>query len=567
MVRRWRVLLHVVLLVCVLALGALEDWYKRADFSTDAISYLDIGRAIPAREWKLVFNPLWSAGYPFLIAGARPLFPPSADGEWAALHVLNFLIYVGVYFAFLYLLGGLAAIRRESPRLSPSLLVAGCCLFLATELCVDSVARISPDLLVSGLFFVALGLVLRLFRKPGFPLALCLGLVLGCGYVVKAVFLFLSIFILMVVAAGLWRKTRGWRYPAVAAAVFALLVGLYASGLSWSYGRFTLGESGALNYAFHVNLLPRWTNWQGGPRGYGMPLHPTRRVLDRPPVFEFAEPYHNTYPPFGNVVYWYEGYHRFWSFGRQAAGIARNILYLGRILWRLPMVWALVAAALVIGFSARNKTGLLGRTMALWPVFVPAVLAIALYVPVHLEDRYLGSFLAAIGLIPVALIADVRNELPRGLVGILVGIVALGAIVTLATYDRQVFSAAFHHQDYHDNSDWRLAEYLRNSGFGPGGKVAAVGGPSASCTWAYLDGLRIVAEMGGEPYDPQHPSPDPPGTTERVFWSSGPQMQQKVLQLFKQSGAAVAVAPGKPPELQLPQWDHVPGTSWWVSRL
>jgi hypothetical protein len=52
----------------VLVLGAVEGWFWRTDFATDAISYLDISRAIPARDWKMIFNPLWSAGYPLLMA-------------------------------------------------------------------------------------------------------------------------------------------------------------------------------------------------------------------------------------------------------------------------------------------------------------------------------------------------------------------------------------------------------------------------------------------------------------------------------------------------------------------
>ena len=59
-------LLYVLLALPVLALGAIEGWYKRTFYTTDAISYLDISRAIPRHEWKLVFNPLWSSGYPFL---------------------------------------------------------------------------------------------------------------------------------------------------------------------------------------------------------------------------------------------------------------------------------------------------------------------------------------------------------------------------------------------------------------------------------------------------------------------------------------------------------------------
>ena len=46
--------------------------------------------------------------------------------------------------------------------------------------------------------------------------------------------------------------------------------------------------------------------------------------MKNPDFFEFGEPYHNTYPPFANAVYWYQGYRHFWSPKYQAAAIARN---------------------------------------------------------------------------------------------------------------------------------------------------------------------------------------------------------------------------------------------------
>ena len=69
----------------VLVLGAVEGWFWRTDFATDAISYLDISRAIPARDWKMIFNPLWSVGYPLLMAIGRPLFPATPNGEWLSI--------------------------------------------------------------------------------------------------------------------------------------------------------------------------------------------------------------------------------------------------------------------------------------------------------------------------------------------------------------------------------------------------------------------------------------------------------------------------------------------------
>jgi hypothetical protein len=164
-----------------------------------------------------------------------------------------------------------------------------------------------------------------------------------------------------------------------------LMVLPYAAGLSWSYGHFTLGESGTLNYAFHVNYLPRWTNWQGEPGGYGTPIHPTHQLMKDPDLFSFAEPYHNTYPPFGNIVYWYQGYRHFWSPKYQAIGIGRDLEYLLQALVPQPIFYAVLLAAIVIFAAEKDRKGWFRSAVGAWPFYLPAVIGIALYVQVHLE--------------------------------------------------------------------------------------------------------------------------------------------------------------------------------------
>ena len=53
-------------------------------------------------------------------------------------------------------------------------------------------------------------------------------------------------------------------------------------------------------------------------------------------LFEFASPFHDTYPPFGHIAYWYEGYHHFWSPKYQATAIVRNLYYLVLLLMKQP---------------------------------------------------------------------------------------------------------------------------------------------------------------------------------------------------------------------------------------
>jgi hypothetical protein len=577
-----RYVLHLILGLLVVTLGAIEGWYQRTFYTTDAISYLSVSRAISNHEWKFAFNALWSSGYPFLIAIVRPLFPSTAQGEWLAIHVLNLLILIFTYLSFLYLLKGFSPDLAEHANGDPGaqetfLLLAGFCIFVCAELCLNGASRVSPDPLVDGLFFAALGTLIRLIRKPTVFLAALLGVILGIGYLVKAIFLPLSVIILLVTALALRRTTGKIKLSAIALAVFLVFSIPYVVGLSWSFGRFTTGETGSLNYAFHVNLLPRWTNWEGGPQGYGMPIHPTRLLMKNPDLFEFASPFHDTYPPFGHIAYWYEGYRHFWSPKYQAIGIVRNLYYLALLLVKQPITYAILGIILVLLLAFPFKDSWVARTYAYWPFFVPPLMAIGLYVWVHLEDRYLAGFLATLGALPFVSLCASQSQLPRRLRLGVIATLALATLASLATKDATAFRRAIHHQPYTIDPQWKLAAALQQVGLKPGDNVAAIGGTHAECTWAYADGLRIVAELGGGPYDP-HPlgghehwwsnrKDPPPDTSTQTFWNSPPEQQAKILNLFRKAGAVVVIVGSKPSAVRAPGWRKVSGTESWIYQF
>jgi hypothetical protein len=384
----------------------------------------------------------------------------------------------------------------------------------------------------------------------------------------KGIFLPLAFVLMLVALVALLAKRRS-AYPiAVSLMVFVVLAAPYSALLSRYYGHFTLGESGQLNYAFHVNYLPRWTNWQGGPPEDGRPIHPTHQVLANPDLFIFAEPYHNTYPPFGNVVYWYEGYRHFWSAKYQAIAIARNLFYLSQIFVEQPIFWAVLLSAGLLFAEIKEKREWRNAVLKLWVFYVPALFGITLYVQVHLEDRYLGSFLAILCLAPFVSAAMLRRMPSRKTQSLVLLVMALGATVNYAFVDRDVFAHMLHHYTYVQNPQWKLGLALQRAGFKPGDEIGKIGGPNASCTWAYMDHLRIAAELGGEPYNPRHFIP---GESEKVvsdFWHSSPALQGKILALFHQAGVVAVLAPDKPPNVAAPPgWHEIENTGTWDYRF
>jgi hypothetical protein len=552
----------------ILLLGAFEGWFKRTDFSTDAISYLDISRAIPMHDWKMVFNPLWSVGYPLLLATIRPLFAQTADGDWLAIHVLNFAIFIGAWLAFLYLLRSFDSFaesrsRDEAAERRRFVFLAGASIFLSIQLCVDSVSRVGPDLLVSTFFFLGTAMAVRQLARPSYKLALLLGAVLGLGYWTKGIFLPLAATLLVVLTVALFFRRRSIGPAVLAGVIFTMILAPYAACLSWSFGHFTLGESGPLNYAFHVNYLPRWTNWQGEPGGLGTPIHPTHQLMKDPALFSFAEPYHNTYPPFGNLVYWYQGYRHFWNAKNQAVGIGRDLVVLAQTFVKQPIFYAVFVSIAVLFFRAEDRRKWLRTAVHLWPFFMPALVGVLLYVQVHLEDRYLGSFFAILCLLPF--IAILKTMPSHKVQRLILAVMGIGAVLNYAVIDRDVFAHLRSHYTYTQNPQWRLGLALEREGLKPGDGIGVVGGPNASCTWAYVAHLRIVAELGGEPYDQRHPIAENAEENAARFWHYSPELRQKILDVFQQTGAVAVIVSAKPAEIITPQgWQQVTGTETWI---
>jgi hypothetical protein len=566
--------MYTIVVSClILLLGALEGWFKRTDFSTDAISYLDISRAIPAHDWKMVFNPLWSIEYPLLLALLRPRFPQTPTGEWIAIHVLNFAIFIGAWLAFLYLLRSFNSFydshsQKDSARRQKFVFLAGASIFLSMQLCIDSVSRVGPDLLVTTFFFLAAAMVLRLLVKSSYRLAILLGVALGLGYWAKGIFLPLALTLLAILALVLLFRKRSVGPVLLSAAIFAAIALPYAAGLSWSFGHFTLGESGPLNYAFHVNYLPRWTNWQGEPGGLGTPIHPTHQLMKNPDLFAFGEPYHNTYPPFGNVVYWYQGYRHFWNAKNQVIGIGRDLVALAQVLIRQPIFSAVSLSIALIFYSVDDRRKWLRTAVNLWPFYLTAVAGFLLYLLVHLEDRYLGSFFTILCLLPFVSLAMLHTMPSHKIQAWILAVMGVGALLNYAVVDRDVLTHLRSNSSYAENPQWKLGLALQHEGLKPGDEVGVVGGPNAACTWAYIAHLRIVAELGGNPYDQHDVLPEGAESVVSKFWNSSPALQQQIVALFHQAGAVALVASAKPAGIDAPQgWHQVPGTDTWIYRF
>jgi hypothetical protein len=569
---RRRAVLCLALSALVFLASALEGRYGQPELFGDDISYLDVANMLRTGDWNAALNPLRGIGYPLLLSAIRPLFPDYIRSELRAVFWLNMAIALASYLVFLWLVCEIVAYHRRGGdsageagpgELSPLLLVAATFAYLAAAIGCARISSIGPDLLVAGLFFAASALSLRLFDRPTLARATMLGVVLGAGYLAKAFFLPLAAIFLGIL---LFDASRRRRYLPFATAVVCWLVFSvpYASGLSWAWGGPTLGESASLNYAFHVNGLPRWMGWQGD-AVHGTPIHPVKLLRTDPPVFAFGEPFHVTYPPQFATPYWYEGYRHYTRLGNALRAFVANLRpTAGALAHNVGFVLAALLCGLLALRRQREKRATLRRLLGAWPWIVPSLLAILLYEQVHIEARYIAGFVGVLLLLPFVAAELWSGTLPPRLGSLMLALVALGGMADLLVQLRQPIILALHRAHVQTGGQWRVAKFLIASGLHPGDKVAAVSmGNDYRCAWAYGARVHIVAAIGNDAYD-GYP-PDQLRDLHRFF--DQPATQRDVLGLFRQQGAVAVVAPDLPFVTSAPGWQHVPETNAWVLLL
>lgn len=559
-------------------LGVVEGIYGRTQYYGDWISYLNVSWAVAHLDWREIFNPFWNPGYPALVAAARALAVPTPEGEWHAITVVNWVIYLVAYASWRSLIwNALALYWPNSLALSrhPFTIWAGACVFLGCCLGLDTVSAASPDMLVTTCFLLASGQLLSLIRQRNVLTAISLGLILGLGVWVKGVFTPFSC--LFILTLFIYSCTRGglWRPFGVVAGVFGFLFAIYVAGISWSYGGLTPGASGALNFAWHVNELPHFTNWQGGPDPFGRPIHPTSQLVAGLPAFGFGTPFRTTYPPYNDIAYWYKGFRQFFSLKLEAVAIGRSLWNLLQIFKLNPIVLA-VAAAFLLSLVGRSWRAPLGKTMIrVWPLLLPAVAGFGTYLLVHVEDRYLSAFIMIIALLSWTPLIEGALHSRRLLTAALVMIYSAGALGELLITDGASFEAAFRRADFHDDPQWQIATAVTAAGLRPGDRVAVIRNTvhAVKVTWAYVTRLRIVAEFGGLPYriEPMdrtrfdHDSEALYPDYSELFWTQlAPQQREQVMKAFSQSGARAVVSLSMPKTPPDPGWVPLKGTSAWL---
>ena len=520
-----------------IALAAVQAWAFRYEANPDGVSYLDVADAYREGRWADAPNGYWSPLYSWWLAIGAATLRSSPSADFVLAHVMNFLAFITALIAFEYFLRGIDSFADEPLETrqdrSREWWVLGYALFLWATLRLIGLGKITPDTLLAAAAFVVAGLLIRI-RHTGsqWRHAGTLGIVAGLGYLTKLAFLPLTI-VFLGVAAVLWgRNMRAILLLLLAAACFALVAAPYAVALSRAKGRFTLGDTGRIAYAWMVNGVRSEVHWQGGPPTAGVPVHPTRKISVSPEAYEFATPLRATYPPWYDPSYWYEGV------TVSAAPLTQARIAFGYFPLILdlhaPLLLLAVAALIALRVRARWVRGALRRG---WFLILPGLAALVMYASVFFDTRYVAAFVVMVW---VGVLLTLEPFTPvawrRGLwLGAAVVLLA-STLPSLTPRLRALLPRA-------GNSLGNYASFLLESGLRPGDEVAIIG-DGHYAVWARLARIRFVAEI--------------PSRSAAGYWRSGRDEQAALVEKFRQAGAVAIVAVDAPSGLESFGWRRSP---------
>lgn len=549
---------HVFFVFCLLV-GAVQAIGRYSFLDPDGLSYLDISDAWLRHDWGNCINAYWSPLFPSLIAALRSILPRSSYFEFSIVHLAGYLSFVASLFCFRLLLHELERWMENwtgGPHLPRWMFRAmAYLLFSWGSLSLIRVYWPTPDMLVSAVVYLSAWLLLkqRTSERP-YRIAAVLGIVLGLGYWTKAAFFITAL--LFIAALGMtWKGPQRFRGALFSLAAFALVSVPLVLLISANAGHLTIGETGKLNYAWNVNENTMFLHWQGEVPASGRPLHPTRKVLNEPPMYEYGSPVAGTYPPWYDPSYWYAGVRTYFNPAQQLAAVARNTRRFGGVLWRYPGSVAVLLSFYVTVFLCGDYEPKRFRSAQF--LFWPALATICLYLLVAVRPRYVAPFLV-LALLAFLVGSAPRNESSRKRIAwwVLATIpistlwIAAGPVQDTFHLVQQLRAG----QEPHDQ--WAIAQAIEKAGVSSGSQVSSIGWEFFPF-WARAAHDRVVAEV----YDPERFEIWTTKSYQQHVLVSSSQWSS-VLNAFRTAGARVVVArqANIAPTLLSTGWSKVPGT-------
>ena len=542
MTSRARILI-AALRAFVVVFGAAALWLSRDAMSPDGVAYLDASDVYLSGGWPAARTGYWSPLYPTLLAGARLVAGQGAARELLIAQGVNLLLFLCTFTALEYLVREVRwTARARLPGAPPNdtawhVLVYA--FFGVLTVGWIRVWTLTPDMAVAAIVFAIAAVCIRLTTGRGrWPSFVVLGLLLGLGYLAKAVLLPIGVFTLATLAVLLRRRPGGLTQIAAAALIFLGIAAPQIAYTSRLKGSPTIGDVGRLNYLWFVADVP-------GPVSSAFPLPArlpsptaTGQTLTRldaahgshPAVYDIDAPIPGTLPIWYDAGYWYRGV---------VAPVRPGAI--ARALVRHARVYLELFGFLLVGGAAAALAGPVSRRLLLAmrpaPVLiVPALAALALYALVLVQSRYVAPFalLLFAGLVPPWATDAVSRRLRVGF--------AVGAVtgLPLIAYQARVDGSYWH------GSAQRRANVvaaLAERGIGPGSRIGFIG-EAYDALWARTARLRFVSLV--------------PLAEAPRFWELDPGSRAAVLSHMRQRGAQAIVAEAPALGVDIEGWERLP---------
>lgn len=395
--RRTRIIAWVV----ILAIAAYQAYAQRYVIGPDGISYLDLSDAVTTGDWGRLLNLYWSPLYPVLVGIARAVSGATPASEIPVMHAASFVMFVGMFAAFEYMLMSIYSLARRTPR---SLLgypwapIAVYALFGCFAFTMIPLELTTPDLLSGAAVFLAFGAMLRLRAGSTHAMrdAIVLGVALGVGALSKSFMVPWAIVCFGTLAIALGK--RGLREVVVSVAVWALFVVPWTAALSHRAGHLTFGDAGRLTYVWFVN-------GEDPPAIGGVPPGArTARTEGLLPGVGITGDAPGTDPMWYDPARWNAVLAPHWDVRQQLASL--KVFQLFYVQNLTPLLFL----ALLIMVAPRGTRRFAWRDG--WVVYVPAVAGIMAYALVIVTSRYVMPFVLGAMLVLLATLPLARRMLP-----------------------------------------------------------------------------------------------------------------------------------------------------------
>lgn len=560
--RRWFLIL---LAAIALLLAAAFAWDARYEGDPDGLSYDDIALQVLRGNPGALANPYWSPLYPVLNAVLIAIFRPTPDRLLPLMHAAGFVMYALATLSFIFFIRQwvrATATPEEGNTRFFAVTFFAWCVYLWSSLRLTGVVYPLPDLLTLACVLTAAGICCRLGDFDGESWrSAALGLVLGVGYLGKFSVATMTALLFGAMWALSGDRRRTGKQIAIAAAVFALVAAPLVIATSRRVGRFSMGESGRLNFAWHVNASPfLWT----GPGGFAAGETRVGVVSQDPLAIEFPDPSGSTMPAWYDPTYWHAGLRTHLNAGEILISIKRRLKEAFR--GAEDIVPLLAGILALISLRRRDpqyhgRRERIARLLGVWGFLICCP-----FLLVHLEFRYVagGIFLMCLaGFRALERVSDHRVFLA------VTRVVGLAMLTTLVDPGHRAIlhaADALHHRAG-TPEHLIVADRLRALGIQPGDAVA-VAGYGMDAYYAPVAGIRVLGQVCDAAtyadldwHDPQ------PSCRATELLRRDPDSYRALRESLRRDGFKALLTRDANSEIMPPGWIRLGRTRFWALLL